>query len=730
MKHIRKIPRIGALALVAISGNFSWEAVAKLPSRDIIERDLGGPFQTAVAEPGATHRGPLMRQLEPLLMQQARYLVAQLRPWEKDPLAATLARKGSGEHSIRPNAYTAMGLAILYRLAPDETFPPGFTKAKARDEALALLRFLVQTHGAAGITCDDGKPWKDQWQSAYWAYTAGEACWLLWDSLSADQKWLAARMICDEADRFVNQTPPAQEYDDTKAEENAWNSTVVSLAYNMFPKHPHHQAWKETAIRWIITSFACPRDLTRGDILDGRPVRDWLTKANIHEDYTLENHNRVHPDYMTATTLLSYQVPVYAWGGNERPQALNFNVEKLYASEKVMSFPDGGWVYPNGEDWQLHRNVDWLSYHVAMAVLYNDSQAATLTRVCLETMRRMAARDPNGSIVLPIETIFPSTQALSLEWPAQAYLLMAQLGEGPEPVPPSRLWKEVAGRHVFESGKLGLLRTERSVATFSWGAQVMGMILPLREDLLITPNPRGLIGYVGMASMKNEAPSVQAVVLASLPDALGVTGVLSRGKDALEQRFGFLALPDGRTIYADVVRWLGSEKPTSLDLGTLGVLNDKNWPYHDGTRTLAYDGGVKVFAAAEAKTGEPVELSSRWYNLDGLGIVCLDASGRQRYMPQPTRASARLEQLFHLNSISIDTLTKVRSSAPVAHSVLVFYPTQSIEQTRAAAKHCTLQSNAGADHVQLTLEDGIVVEFDLANMKMSVSSSAATTNPR
>ena len=60
---------------------------------------------------------------------------------------------------------------------------------------------------------------------------------------SEELKLLAGKMIEEEADRFLTREPDHQVISDTKAEENAWNSDVISLAYNMFPKHPHHAAW-------------------------------------------------------------------------------------------------------------------------------------------------------------------------------------------------------------------------------------------------------------------------------------------------------------------------------------------------------------------------------------------------------------------------------------------------------------------------------------------------------
>lgn len=700
-------------------------ATAQIPSQEKLAASLGAEFRTAAAQPPAQHRGPLMREVEPLLIQQARHLLSELRPWSRDPhtaLLPLLRRTPSSESGIRPNAHTAKGLALLVRLVPADVFPADFPPTLARERAVAMLRYLLRTHGASGETCDDGKPWRDQWQSAYWAALTGEACWLLWDDLTPAERWLAARMICDEADRFVGVTPPTNLTMDSKAEENAWNSQVVSLAFSMFPAHPRHTLWRETAVRWIATSFARAADLTRTDPIDGRPLREWLTGANLHDDYTLENHHRVHPDYLACTYLLSSQVPLYTWGGHAPPAALHVNVEAINTTLKRLALPDGAWIYPNGQDWGLRRNIDWFEYHTAHAVLYRDAQSAALLRANLATIQRMAARAPRGSVYLPSETKLASDDAMALELPAHAYALMAQLGEGPAPVTETQLRAQLAGRHVFASGQFAVLRTTDSIATFSWGAQVMGQILPLRRDQLISPEPRGLIGYVGLPGLTREIPVVREISLAPLTDALGVNGVLARAGGAVEQRFAFLALPDGRTVYADLLRLTGSARPTLLDLGTLGVLNDPHWPSHTGTRSLVHDAGTHTFAAATAPSDAPVELRSRWFNLDGLGIVVLAASGTPRYVPAPTGAAGRLEQRFHLNAISADTLASANATTPLAHGVFIFFPNQTPTETRAAAARSQLRSAPGSAHVDLLLDDATAVTFDLANNRLTVTS--------
>ncbi len=719
---IHRLCRRGSLVGLSLLLALPLRLAAQLPPAPDWQADLNNIYATAAARPATSHRGPVMRELEPLLIQQARHLVSELKPWTVDPGAALLplvSKAPSGENGIRPNAATAKGLALMVRLLPAEAFPADFTRAQARAGALSLVRYLVRTHGAGNETCADGKPWRNQWQSAYWAALTGEACWLLWDDLSPAERWLAARMICDEADRFVGVTPPAEVNGNTNAEENAWNSQVVSLAYNLFPGHPRNTTWRETAIRWIASSFATSRDVTSDVEVDGRPLKNWLTAPNIHDDFTLENHNRVHPDYMACTYLLTAQVPVYAWGGNKAPAAIHRNVEAINAIIKRLATPDGSVIYPNGQDWGLHRNIDWLEYHGTMAVLYGDRQSAALLRRSLAAVRQMAARTPAGPIYLPGETKLSSDQHMTLEYAAHTYALMAQLGEGPEPLPDAQVWRELAGSRVFATGRFGLARTPDAIATFSWGAQVMGQVLPLREDLLLSPETRGLVGHVAVDGLPREAPVAKQVAVAPLAEGFGVTGVIDRGAGAAEQRFGFLALPDGRAVYVDRLAATGATLPSRLALGTLGVLNDRAWPFHDGARTVFHEGGERTFKAADAAEESPAEFDSRWLNLDGvLGIVRLATSGPAVYTPQPTGAAGRIEQRFNLNEVPAAALARTPPGGELARGVFVFFPNQAAPATKAAAARCVLLSAPGENPVRLRLDDGLEVTFDLVALKI------------
>jgi hypothetical protein len=212
--------------------------------------------------------------------------------------------------------------------------------------------------------------------------------------------------------------------------------------------------------------------------------------------------------------------------------------------------------------------------------------------------------------------------------------------------------------------------------------------------------------------VKDEKPAMrQWELIEAVHEFLAVCGELDRGAGTLSQRFAFVALTDGRVVYADLVSpTRNTAKPPPFHGGTIGVLNDRDWVFHDGTRTLRFAQGESTFDAAKDANLRDVELSSRWYNLDdALGIVCVQGSGKQLYRERPTAgARGRREHLFHLNA----------AARLPAQSVLVFYPNQTAAGTRLAAGRCKFVAGADARHFAVVLDDGKRLEFDLQRLNV------------
>lgn len=613
---------------------------------------VAAEFQVQPLPPMTNAPGPLAQRALALTRREVAGMQRELKAWARDSRAKLLTDGGHTEHSIRPNTQVMIGLAVVARWGESPAEREG-----ALADLIAMLRFVAPTHSAGPLACKGGKKWQKQWQSALWAFQAGEAAWLVWDKLDAELQQLVANMIAVEADRFVNVEPPFQIKRDTKAEENAWDAMPVALAANMFPRHPHAANWRATAMRWQLSSFLTEADAQSDRVVDGKPLRDWRLKANIHPDYTLENHDRVHPSYMACTGLNLAQEPLYWWGGQRAPESLRFNAEPIYSHLKFLTHPDGRMHFPNGQDWELHRVT--VSLHAKMNVLFKDTEAAHLERISLETCERMQAR--TGQTLLKGEYFFPSLPGMYVADYATTFLLHLYGGEGVAPVSEEEFQRKQTGVRHFEYGQFIAQRTPAGFVSFSWGQRVMGQAIPFAKDLLGSPCEAGYVGAgvkvekvkvellssgVGFQPMSPHGQQQRAT--GKMPVPLGNGFVVRAGllRGDVAQEITFTSLPDGKVVYTERLTARRALTLPPLETGVIGVLNEPEWVYQPAPRHLRWQGGEWL---VDGRQREPArEIVSRWINIDDRWGFAVAGADGWRYEPNTKINRGRREQRLSL----------------------------------------------------------------------------------
>ncbi|MEI7730571.1 MAG: hypothetical protein WCO56_13435 [Verrucomicrobiota bacterium] len=630
--------------LIGLAGLCAGE----LPSPEQRQLALQQEFNVARVPVINTNSGMLAQRWLALARQETAALQRGLKPWSKDARAKLLTDGRSHEHGIRPNTQILIGLAIAARFGDTE-----MECTNALADLVAILHFVAPTHSAGPLTASDGKKWQNQWQSALWAAQAGVGAWLVWDRLDPELQWLTANLICAEADRFVDVTPPHQVKNDTKAEENAWDSMVISLAANMFSKHPRRAIWEATAIRWQLSSFVTEPDTRSARVVDGKPLKEWGFGPNIHEDYTLENHDRVHPSYMGAITLNQDQHLFYLWAGHPAPEALHFNAQPIYEHLKFFSHPDGRMHFPNGQDWELHRLTP--VNHAVMNVLFKDREAAYLERATLETCEKMQQREPGGPTLLPQEYFFPSLPGMYVNAYTMAFLLHAAFGDGVEPVSAAEFLHAKTRVQNFEQGEFAVQRTPHGWASFSWGNRIMGQAIPFTRDLLGSPYEWSFIGTVEAtptgtppqpAAPKKgaEYPRILKLARQVTTRYFSVQATLSRAGGLVEQAIVFVSLPDGTVAYFERFTARQELELKRLESCKLGVLNEPEWVYQRKPRRLFSASGERFVNGLEASAA--FTLPSTWLNVDDAwGLVLLGEHGFY-YQPTHQAAKGRREQFL------------------------------------------------------------------------------------
>ncbi len=226
-----------------------------------------------------------------------------------------------GSEHYRNIAERAHGAAVLAELAAD--WPDDLRERCRRESVEFVMEFTAE------FAKDHS--FGNAWQSSWWVAEMATAAWFLWDRLDPPLQEAVAEMVVYHADIIAAEQPGHRVNLDTEAETVAWNSMIVSLAASMMPNHPHAAKWREAVRRYVYTIFATPHDLgdaTPGD--DGRPLKDWIAGANIHDDFSLENHNRFHIDYeLTCYRFLMYDAAMHRLGGTNVPAAFRHHTRDV-----------------------------------------------------------------------------------------------------------------------------------------------------------------------------------------------------------------------------------------------------------------------------------------------------------------------------------------------------------------------------------------------------------------
>jgi len=575
--------------------------------------------------------------------KQARFLLGTVHPWDKDPTLRLLTDSKSGEHWVRPNTGAVAGFCFLYRYGPyDEKLVGVSRSALLADTILPMMRYLVATHVTGDRPTGDGKPWGDAWQSAHWAHALGRSAWWIWEDLPADVREGVQRVVTHEADRFVSAVPPHQIVNDTKAEENAWNSQILSVAVLLMPDDARRPAWEAAFQKWAMSSFLSPADERSDTVVDGRPVREQFTGANIYDDFTLENHGIVHPDYMTAFSLTLGCTLDFVMTGRQPPEALLYNVAPIYENLKWFWLPDGGFVYPSGQDWGLFRNADWLFKHVLMAVFARDPQAWWLAFRSLDTLEKMQARGNSGAVYQPGESFFASTQTdlvyyLSLAW------LTLQWADDLAASPMQR-----NGARRLDSGKIILNRTPSAVHTFSWGAKVMAQCVPYRLDRIVSPHPRSGIGHIRLKGQTNTLP-VKTHSVDVRNDAVSFVAELEldHGDNQVRAFLTYRSNAGGTWTMREKLVALADVTTTEIATGLAGILNNRGWIHERGERRVAINGQATVVTSCDGQVIEHDAATD--IGIDSVLRISSPAPLHVRYIGAAKPDRARVTDELYLN---------------------------------------------------------------------------------
>ena len=578
-------------------------------------------------------------------------------------------------------------------------------RAASLNKISAALRFVCATHVTGTQKCPDGKSWGGSWQSAMWAGTLGFGAWLVWDRLEPQLQRDIERVIASEADRFLAGRPPGGTSNDTKAEENGWNLICISLAANMFPKHPHAAAWNAKAIAYMINTLSAPQDRHDKTLVDGRPVSEWFSGENLHADFTLENHGFFHPAYVACSSyFLTQSAMHFTYADRPIPKAATHHLQDVWKMFQRLILPSGEPAYPQGMDWELH-GITVINLFSALATYQKDALAARWEGQCLQYMRGWQMME-EGNLAVPGSRLGFTRHAICAEQAAYGFLAHKLFGPPVKQMSARKAALAVSGVRRLDSVGIVTHRTENKFVSVSWRSKIGGMLIPIGEGhdgqpFFTVPIANGLIGSFDVVPAENTKIMVEEYECRDTAKGFETTGTLLLNNSRLKQNIKITSIGEKAVVYQDRVVALADVSITAEQGIPVGIENDK---VTGGTRTVFHQEEESIFDFTKPQS--PVTISGSWANVDGrLGIVTLAGSGMKYAQAKGYHPGMAVCADVRYGSFS-EQARNFKAGEEVARRVVVFYLEVDPKRTAALTKACSIAANSGGRVLHLNLPEG------------------------
>ncbi len=573
----------------------------------------------------------LLKTYTTLLRDGCKHADGVWKEWSVDPKGGLWGTGRSDQMNEGIRAIAGMVLASGTLLKYENNLPPA-ERTELLRKATAAIHYAVSTHVTGTQKCTDGKPWGGSWQSAMWTGTLAFGSWMIWDELDPLMQKDIERVVASETDRFLNVKPPGGSWSDTKAEENGWNMTCISLAANMFPHHPHATVWDQKAKEYMMNTLSAPQDAMDKTLVDGRPVSEWFSGANLHPDFTLENHGFFHPAYVGCSSYFMTQAAMqHTYARRPIPQAATHHLLDIWQMFQTIILPCGEAAFPQGMDWELH-GLPFINLYASLASWKKDPLAARMERVYVQYMRAWQEMC-KGDLAVSGSRLGFTRHAICAEQAAYGFLAHKIFGSPVKELSARDTAKRLSGVHLRDSIHVITHRTENKLLSFSWTNHVMGMLIPIgagHDDNpdFTTPIQNGFVGSFELSPKGDTKTKSVSHNWTTNAHGCETSGVLLLNGGQLQQTITVTSLGDRTVVYQDRVIALTNVLITQEQGVPLGIEND---PVTGGKRIVYSEAGEQPFLWKDSSNA--IAISGSWANVDGrLGIIPVQG-GKLTYIP-------------------------------------------------------------------------------------------------
>ncbi len=509
LPSLRTVPLIAALMAALLLSCMDLAPQTRL-SRDALRIPARSTRLLVVKPAGRAHSGyPSLRDYMRILERLPAYVERGWRtPEQTGHPVGFFGDPDNAEMGLRSMGNVVVSLALLATDPAYDRRVTGFDSEWCLRRARECLAYMTRGHVTGDLPCANGKPWGNHWQSAWWAAKMAVGATLMWERLTNAERVAVRRVVVYEADRHLDRRAPGGVLSNTRSEENAWDTEVLAAALAMMPEHPHAPAWRAKLIEFAANSLSAPQDAYDTRLLDGRPIKDQVYTANVHRDYTIENHGAYHTCYMACPLhSLTWGYYAMAAAGQQPPEAQFHHFLDVWRRLKP-TFLTHRFAYPAGKDWP--RYAYGMSFIMpALTVLqyrFGEREARYIEQQRLLALEAEQVANADGTFYARRFTRNIMVDRMA-EYETDTYanltlccLIHKRFGPPQRTMSSSEARSRLAGSHVSAESGIAYARDRKAFASFAWrrldGPYPTALFLPVDGDDLAEWGTGNLVGRI------------------------------------------------------------------------------------------------------------------------------------------------------------------------------------------------------------------------------------------
>ncbi len=406
--------------------------------------------------------------------------------WDSiEPGGGFFEAAGSGVSWARGNSNLCIAYGVLLNEFPkrQEFTRHNISRAVLQDHLRRTIRSLCLSNKNCSKHVAESHQWGGpSWQAALEFIGCAWAAHLREDSLDADTLALVTEVLAKEAEN-LDKPIPSGSISDTKSEDCSWNAPLLALAANKLSKDPRASKWDYLTKKWALNGSSTVGDRTSSQVVDGRPLSQWIVSENIFPDLTLENHGFWSVPYQYAYDLLGEAEIAYKVFGNPVPECFAFRTEAMWRKViGVISLWDGDSLFPHGQDWAW-KDYQHNEYFCWQATCRQNPEAGAFESRALQMVRKRQLAVGNGSLAA---LDFGYQCDLAKMW-AFSYL-MHKYFPAAEAMPYDKAETGFYGVHKYPYVKTAIHRTRKKLVSVSWHPRSQAIfILPEGNSTFTDP---------------------------------------------------------------------------------------------------------------------------------------------------------------------------------------------------------------------------------------------------